>query len=73
MHIQWAGLFFIAYGLYAFINALLSPLGFRRNFRSGIIEAIFGQLGARIFFLILGATFTILGILIFFSILKPAH
>ena len=73
MHIQWAGLFFLAWGAFAFFTSVLRPDTYRWNFRSAIIEAIMGRTGARIFFGVLGALMVVFGFLVFVGVIRPAH
>ncbi len=73
MHIQWSGLFFMVWGAFAFLTSVLRPETYRWNFRSSIVEALLGKIGARLFFGILGAGLFILGIFVFLGVIRPAH
>jgi hypothetical protein len=72
MNIQWPGLFFLAWGAFAFLTSVLHPETYRWNFRSQIVETFLGKIGARLFFGFLGAGLIVFGLLIFIGVIRPA-
>jgi len=69
MVLQWPGLFFVAWGLYALGTALSGPEGYKWNYKHGLVEAIIGPKGARVFFCILGMGIIVFGLCILFTII----
>jgi hypothetical protein len=72
MHIQWPGLFFMAWGTFALLTSVLHPEAYRWNLRSHVVEAFLGKIGTRLFFGVLGTGLIVFGTSIFIGVIRPA-
>jgi hypothetical protein len=68
---QWPGLWFMAWGLYALGTSLSGPLGHRWNFRASKLENYIGPKATRIVFCVLGAFLVVFGTLVLFGYIQP--
>ncbi|MBL8797815.1 MAG: immunity 17 family protein [Planctomycetia bacterium] len=70
---NWYGLLFVAIGLFSATAAACDWEWFMTHYKARFFVSIFGRTGARIFYVLIGLGFVVLGVLFMLGIIADRH